>query len=141
LIVLNASIFASSFSDTMKYGLPSSFFGAVSYILCGLGTRFIHTIPEVSSYFLVAIAGGVLSKAVTKEKILSKRFNKVVKDSLILFGIALIIIVVAALLESKVTGLLIVKDICSNYALLILTIFLIVGIVVFELKRKRIKHS
>ncbi len=136
IIVLNASIFAHSFTDTIKSGLPSTIIDAFTYTMCGLGTRFLHTIPEVLSYFLVAIAGGVLSKAVTKEKLFSDRFYKVLKDSIILLIIAIIVLIIAALIEGNLTVFLLLQNICSNKVVLVTTIILITGFLVFELWRK-----
>lgn len=136
IIVLNASIFAHAFTDTIRSGLPSTMVDAFTYTLCGLGTRFLHTIPEVMSYFLVAIAGGVLSKAVTKEKIFSKRFYKVLKDSIILLVIAIVVLIIAALIEENITLNLLMQNICTNKVVLVITLLLMAGFLTFELWRQ-----
>lgn len=133
LIVLNASIFASSFTDAIKLQLPSAAADAFAYTMCNLGTRFIHTLPEVIAYFLVAIAGGVLSKAVTKEKLFSKRFYKVFKDAIILLGLSIVIIIFAALIEANLSFNF---NICSNRVVLVLMLIVVASIIMFELKRK-----
>ena len=62
-----------------------------------------HMITEVSSYFLGGIAGGVLSKSITHEKIFSKRFNHILADALIILIVAIILLVVAGYVEVTLT--------------------------------------
>lgn len=62
-----------------------------------------HMITEVSSYFLGGIAGGVLSKSITHEKMLSKRFNHILTDALIILIVAIILLVVASYVEVTLT--------------------------------------
>jgi uncharacterized membrane protein SpoIIM required for sporulation len=59
-----------------------------------------HMITEATSYFSACIAGGVVSKAVLREKIGSEKFNHVISDALILAGVGIILVVVAALIEA-----------------------------------------
>lgn len=60
-----------------------------------------HTFLEALAYLLVVFAGGVVSKAVLREKAFSKRFNHVVTDGLIITCIGLIPLIIAAILESR----------------------------------------
>ncbi len=64
--------------------------------------RLPHTLLEMSAYIFVAIAGGVVSKAVLREKLYSKKFNHVLTDGLIFFGISLVCVFLGALIESIV---------------------------------------
>ena len=97
LIVLNASVFATFIMFIMRE-LPT-----LSNKAAILGIFLVHMIPELFGFLLAAAAGGVFSKAVMREKFLSKQFKNVVKDSFTIFIISLIIIVIAALLETYVT--------------------------------------
>ena len=62
---------------------------------------FPHLFTEALSYFSAAIAGGVMSKAVVTENWFSERFNHVATDSLILFGMGVFLVIIAALLEAR----------------------------------------
>jgi uncharacterized membrane protein SpoIIM required for sporulation len=102
LIVLNASIF-STFIITVVQHLGKT----ITEILSILGVFSIYVIPEVAGFLLAAIAGGVISKALIKEKIGSTRFRNVVKDATILLLLSFAVIILSALLEVFVTGSLI----------------------------------
>lgn len=58
-----------------------------------------HMITEAVSYISAAIVGGVVSKAVLREKLGSKKFKHVLTDALILFGMAVILVIIAAFIE------------------------------------------
>ena len=140
LIVLNASIFASALASTIRIKLPElGFLFKLTFISCNMGIMFLHMIPEVSSYLLAAIAGGVLSKAFVKEKFWSKEFKTVLKDSLILLVSAFIVLVVAAIIEIMISKSLFTSDICINYkyVVLISITVIILGLIIFEIFRKR----
>ena len=68
---------------------------------------FPHLILEAVSYILAAVSGGVISKAVIREKAFSNRFNQIIQDSLMLFVLAIIVLFVAAYVEVFVTGFVI----------------------------------
>jgi uncharacterized membrane protein SpoIIM required for sporulation len=65
---------------------------------------FPHLVLEALSYIIAAVSGGVISKAVIREKVFSNRFNQIVQDGLMLFVLALIVLFVAAYIEVFVTG-------------------------------------
>jgi uncharacterized membrane protein SpoIIM required for sporulation len=65
---------------------------------------FPHLILEALSYILAAVSGGVVSKAVIREKIFSTRFNQIVQDGLMLFIIAIIVLFVAVYIEVFIAG-------------------------------------
>jgi stage II sporulation protein M len=67
---------------------------------------FPHMIAEASSYFLAVFAGGIISKAVIKERMDSKRFYHVLLDGIVIFGLALVILLLAAWLEVYIFPLL-----------------------------------
>lgn len=93
LIVLNASIFATfllKFSEIAASKLSS-------------GLLLLHFIPEVLGFLLAAIAGGVISKAIIREKPGTIQFRNVVKDGTILLLLAIVVILIAAILEAFVT--------------------------------------
>ena len=136
LIVLNASVFASGFARSISQGIPKGVLPFIGYVACALGTRFLHTIPEVVSYILVAIAGGVLSKAFIREKWFSARFYAVVKDAVLLFVIASVLVVAIGVAEVHVTLPLIVSNVCASTGALVGTLIFFGALVAFELWRK-----
>lgn len=66
----------------------------------GLSTIALHGIPEIAAYFFAAIAGGVLSVGILRERWMSPAFKEVAKDAIIFLIFAEFLIVVAAVLEA-----------------------------------------
>ena len=99
LIVLNASIFTA-----LVVLVVQQLGRTAQEVALLLGSFSIYIIPEVVGFLLAAIAGGVISKAIIKEKIGSERFRNVVKDATILLIGSLLIILLAAFLEVFVTA-------------------------------------
>ena len=64
-------------------------------IVSGLSGIALHGSLEISAYFLAAIAGGLLSVAVRR-----KKMDEIAHHSLLLFGVSLVLIVVAGILEA-----------------------------------------
>jgi uncharacterized membrane protein SpoIIM required for sporulation len=94
LIILawNASILALYLSSFLRKGLMTEFV-----------VRSISLIPhapiEIAAYFFAGIAGGVLSVGLIREKIFSKEFFLVFRDSLILMGLAVLAIFIGGFVE------------------------------------------
>jgi uncharacterized membrane protein SpoIIM required for sporulation len=92
ILAWNASILALYLSSFLRKGLIEEFL-----------VRSISLIPhapiEIASYFLAGIAGGVLSVGVIREKLFSKEFFFVLRDSLILMGLALLAVLIGAVVE------------------------------------------
>jgi branched-subunit amino acid transport protein len=61
-----------------------------------------HMITEALAYISAAIVGGVVSKAVLREKLFSKKFNHIITDALIFLTIGLILVVIAGIIEVNV---------------------------------------
>ncbi|MEW6063426.1 MAG: stage II sporulation protein M [Nanoarchaeota archaeon] len=72
----------------------------------GLLRYLVHGIPEIMSYFVGGLAGGILSVAVINHDMDSKSFKAILLDSFILFLAALFILVIAALIEVYVMPVL-----------------------------------
>jgi uncharacterized membrane protein SpoIIM required for sporulation len=66
----------------------------------GLSSIVLHGVPEVLGYFLAAVAGGVLSVGIIREKWKSKEFRLIIKDSIKFLVLAEILILIAALIEA-----------------------------------------
>lgn len=61
-----------------------------------------HMVTEAISYFSASIVGGVVSKAALREKVFSKKFRHILTDALILLVIGVVLIVIAAGIESSI---------------------------------------
>jgi len=72
----------------------------------GLIRFMIHGLPEIASYFIVALAGGMVSVAVIRHETGTEKFWEVLQDSLNLIIAAIIILFLAALMEVFLTPLL-----------------------------------
>ena len=92
ILAWNASILALYLSAFIRKGLITEFL-----------VRSISLIPhapfEITAYFLAGIAGGVLSVGLIREKLFSKEFLLVFKDSLILMGLAVLAVLIGAVIE------------------------------------------
>lgn len=98
VLAWNASVIAAAVGIFTKSELSILPLGIVRYM--------IHGIPEIASYFIVALAGGMISIAVIKHETGTEKFWDVLQDSLNLIIIAIIVLFLAALLEVFVTPLL-----------------------------------
>jgi len=66
----------------------------------GLSTIIIHGIPEIMAYFIAAMAGGIFSVGILREKIISPELKEVFRDSMIFLFVAQTLIILAAWLEA-----------------------------------------
>lgn len=63
----------------------------------------IHGIPEILSYFIGGLAGGIISVAIMKKELKGMRYERVILDVSDLILIAVLILFIAAILEVYVT--------------------------------------
>jgi uncharacterized membrane protein SpoIIM required for sporulation len=63
----------------------------------------IHGLPEIASYFIVALAGGMVSIAVIKHEIGTNKIWEILQDSVNLVIIAVAVLFIAALIEVYIT--------------------------------------
>jgi uncharacterized membrane protein SpoIIM required for sporulation len=97
ILVWNASVIAAAvgiFSKNLA-GLP-----------LGLGRYMIHGLPEISAYFVGALAGGIISVAVIRRDLHGERMWRILQDALVLVIIAIVILFLSALVEVFVTPML-----------------------------------
>ncbi len=95
ILAWNASVIAAAigiFSNAELAGLP-----------IGLFRFMIHGIPEILAYFMVALAGGLVSIAVINHETGTTKFWEVVQDSLNLIIAAVVVLFIAALIEVFIT--------------------------------------
>jgi len=106
ILVWNASVLGAAMASAVKIAVAAngsgaaSYFGAFSFSL----VRFlVHGIPEVTAYFIGGLAGGILSFTILDYKFggkaLLKKLYISLKDSSALIAAAVLLLVVAALIE------------------------------------------
>jgi len=95
ILAWNASVIAAAIGIFTKSELSSLPLGLLRYL--------IHGIPEIVSYFIVALAGGMVSIAVIRHETGTSKFWDVLQDSLNLIILAIIVLFLAALIEVFVT--------------------------------------
>jgi uncharacterized membrane protein SpoIIM required for sporulation len=98
VLVWNASVIAAAIGIFTRY--------QVGQIPLGIARYIIHGFPEITAYFITALAGGILGVGIIRHGIKDKRFLKIVENVIILIFIALIILIIAALLEVYITPLI-----------------------------------
>ncbi len=95
ILAWNASVIAAAIAIFTRSDLSTLPLALLRY--------FVHGIPEIASYFVAALAGGIISFAVIKRDIGTEKFWKILQDSLNLIILSVIILFVAALIEVFVT--------------------------------------
>lgn len=103
ILAWNASVIGVFIGITAQSFVGKGYPVAAAYAIglpFGLSSIALHGVPEVLAYFLAAVAGGVLSVGVIREKWKSKEFHLVVKDSLKFLVLAEVLIIIAALIEA-----------------------------------------
>jgi uncharacterized membrane protein SpoIIM required for sporulation len=78
----------------------------ISGLPLGLMRFFIHGVFEIGAYFIIALAGGMVSVAIIRHETGTDKFWQVLQDSLNLIILSVIVLFFAALLEVFVTPLL-----------------------------------
>ncbi len=78
----------------------------ISEIPLGIARYMIHGFPEIAAYFITALAGGIFGVGVLRNGIRDKRFIHVLENTVMLLFIALVILILAAVIEVYFTPLL-----------------------------------
>jgi len=98
LISWNASVVSSVIALSIKYKL--------SNLPLGLTRFLVHGIPEIAGYFIVAMAGGMTSIAISnylRKKISKDNLLKIIQRSSYLLIIGIIVLAIASLIEIYIT--------------------------------------
>ncbi|MEK6833137.1 MAG: stage II sporulation protein M [Nanoarchaeota archaeon] len=98
ILIWNASVISAAVGIFAKY--------QISEIPLGIARYAIHGFPEITAYFITALAGGILGVGIMRHGIKDRKFLKIIENVIILIFIALIILIVAALLEVYITPLI-----------------------------------
>lgn len=111
ILTWNASVISAAIGSYIRsnigaYALHSGLTKVAAYfqvISVGLLRYMTHGAFEILAYFIGGLAGGLISVAVVNHNIKDKEFRRVLKDAGILLGIAAIVILFAAVVETYIT--------------------------------------
>jgi uncharacterized membrane protein SpoIIM required for sporulation len=95
VLAWNASVIGAAIGIFSKSQLQSLPLGLMRYM--------VHGIPEILAYFIVALAGGLVSIAVIKHETGTEKFWEVLQDSLNLIIASIVVLFIAALIEVFIT--------------------------------------
>ena len=98
ILAWNASVIAAAVGIFANSNL--------TYFPLGIARFMIHGLPEIASYFIVALAGGIFSVAVIKHEAGTNKIWEILQDSVNLIIVAIVILFLAALIEVYVTPML-----------------------------------
>jgi uncharacterized membrane protein SpoIIM required for sporulation len=98
ILAWNASVIAAAIGIFTKSNITN--------LPLGLSRYMIHGIPEITSYFAGALAGGIISVAIINHDIKSEKFWTILQDSLNLVIFAIIVLFIAALIEVFITPMI-----------------------------------
>jgi len=107
LIFGAGAIFVLAWNASVISAAISIFAGnRISEIPLGITRYMIHGFPEIAAYFITALAGGIFGVGVIRNGIKSPRFIHVVENTAILLFVALVVLVLAAVIEVYLTPVL-----------------------------------
>ncbi len=98
VLAWNASVIAAAISIFTKYQIPQLPLGIARYM--------IHGFPEIAAYFITALAGGIFGVGILKNGIKSPKFLRIIENVVILLFVAIVILIVAAVIEVYFTPIL-----------------------------------
>ncbi|MBU0758140.1 MAG: stage II sporulation protein M [Nanoarchaeota archaeon] len=111
ILTWNASVIGAAIGNTIRTeifkltdaaGLTS--IAAYSHIISyGVFRYAIHGIPEILSYFVAGLAGGIISIAAIRHDFGTKSYEKILMDSSILILLSIFLVIFSAFLEVYVT--------------------------------------
>ncbi len=113
ILTWNASVIGTAMGNIIRSNLATiakvfgleqigQYFSAISI---GLLRYMIHGIPEILSYFVAGLAGGIISIAVIRHDFEGRKFEHVILDSADLLLVAIGLVFIAGILEVWVTPL------------------------------------
>ena len=109
ILAWNASVIGVAMGGAIKSSVSSAaatFIGLGGAVTAGLFRFLLHGVPEVLAYFVGALAGSLLSVAIIRKEFETPKFSKTMLDFLGLVGLALGLLIVAAIIEVTISPLL-----------------------------------
>ena len=104
VIIWNSSVWGVVFGSIAREASSNVVFGPIAYFVKMMLAVSPHMVTEASAYVLAAIAGGIVSQAVIRERLFSRRFSKVVQSALVIFAFAAVLLLAAAYTEASITN-------------------------------------
>ena len=98
ILAWNASVIAAAIGIFTKYSWHE--------IPMGIGRYMIHGFPEITAYFVTALAGGIFGVNILRNGLKSPKLFRVVENVAILLFIAMIILIIAAIIEVYITPII-----------------------------------
>lgn len=98
VLTWNASVISTAITIFTQNTIKEIPLGVLRYM--------IHGFPEIAAYFITALAGGIFGVGILRNGIRGKRFIHVLENTVILLFIALIILLIAAIIEVYFTPVL-----------------------------------
>jgi len=98
ILVWNASIIGAAIAIHSKYNFVDIPLSMFRYM--------IHGFFEIGGYFVTALAGGIFGIGIIKNGLRNKKMLRILENVVILLFIALILLVIAALIEVYITPIL-----------------------------------
>lgn len=95
ILIWNASVIAAAIGIFTNYRVAEIHLGLLRYM--------IHGFPEIAAYFITALAGGIFGVGFLRHGFRDKRFIHVLENTAILLFIAIIILILAAVIEVYLT--------------------------------------
>ncbi len=106
IITWNASVWGMVFANRSLELAPIAGKNPVVFFGLLMLTVLPHTALEALTYFTAAISGGVASQGITKEDFESERFERVLMHSMLLMGVSLILLILAAFMETYIISII-----------------------------------
>jgi len=98
ILAWNASVIAAAVGIFTEYKIIDVPLGVLRYM--------IHGFPEIAAYFVTALAGGIFGIGIIRNGIRTKKFLRVIENTILLLFIAILILIIAALIEVYLTPIL-----------------------------------
>ena len=98
ILAWNASIISSAIGIFTHY--------KITELPLGLARYMIHGFPEIAAYFITALAGGMFGFEIIKHGVRNKKFMRVLGNVTLLLFLAIVILIIAAIIEVYLTPLL-----------------------------------
>jgi len=97
VLAWNASVIAAAIGIFTRYNLADIPLGLLRYM--------VHGFPEITAYFVAALAGGMFGTGIMRHGIKNKLFLRVLENVIILIFISILILILAAFIEVYLTPL------------------------------------
>jgi len=98
ILVWNASVISAAVGIFARY--------KISDLPLGLARYMIHGFPEIAAYFITALAGGIFGVGIIRHGWRDRRTLRVIENTVILLFIAILILILAGIIEVYLTPLL-----------------------------------